>query len=115
MSTTLLCRVNATKVLLGEIRQIIRRHGLKTTNKKSHTYAASSPKPVTGAVICGDEVRLPNERHRRIDEVRRALKAAAKTEKAKLQRTLLGRVQEAKQVLRKRQLTRPSKTSPSAD
>lgn len=106
---------NATKVLLGEIRQIIRRHGLKTTNKKSHAYAASSPKPVTGAVICGDEVRLPNERHRRIDEVRRALKAAAKTEKAKLQRTLLGRVQEAKQVLRKRELTRPSKTSPSAD
>jgi hypothetical protein len=97
----------ATKVLLGEVRRIVRQHGLKTTNKKSRTYAATSPKPVTGAVVCGNELRLPNERHRKIEEVRQALKVAAKTERPRLQRVLLGRVQESKQVLRERESEAP--------
>jgi len=89
----------ATKTLLVEVRRIVRRHGLKTKEKKSRTYAARSPKSVTGAVIYGDELRLPNARHRKIEEARRSLKTAAGAEKVRIQRVLRGRIQEAKQVL----------------
>lgn len=89
----------ATKTLLGEIRQIVHRHGLKTKQKKSQTYAATTPKPVTGAVIVGDELRLPNERHRKIWLTRRELAAAPAVEKARLQKALRGRLQEAKQIV----------------
>lgn len=89
----------ATKTLLGEIRQIVHRHGLKTKQKKSHTYAATTPKPVTGAVIAGDELRLPNERHRKIWLTRRDLAVAPAVEKKRLQKVLRGRLQEAKQIV----------------
>jgi hypothetical protein len=90
----------ATKTMLGEIRRIVHRHGLKTKNRKSRTYAASSPKAVTGAVIVGAELRLPNERHRKIEQARRDLSVAPASEKERIRRVLRGRLQEAKQILR---------------
>ena len=85
---------------MGEVRQVVHKHGLKTKQKKSRTYAATSPKAVTGAVISGDELRLPNERHRKIQEARHELAAATGSEKERVQRVLRGRLQEAKQVVR---------------
>lgn len=90
----------ATKTLLCEIRRIIRQHGLKTKQEKSHTYAANAPKPVTGAVISGRDLRLPNERHRKIHQARRDLAQAPTAERWRIQQVLRGRLQEAKQVLR---------------
>ena len=90
----------ATKTLMGEVRQVVHQHGLKTKQKKSRTYAATSPKAVTGAVIAGDELKLPNERHRKIQEARRELTAATGSEKDRIKRVLRGRLQEAKQVVR---------------
>ena len=89
----------ATKTLLGEIRQIVHRHGLKTKQKKSRTYAATAPKPITGAVVAGDELRLPNERHRKIWIARQDLATAPAAEKAHLQKVLRGRLQEARQIV----------------
>jgi len=89
----------ATKTLLGKVRQIIRRHGLRTQNRKSKTYTSSAVKAVTGAVVVGDDVRLPNIRHLNIHRARQAIEAAAPADKERARRVLAGRLQEARQVL----------------
>lgn len=88
-----------TKSVLTDVRQVIRRHGLKTKNAKSKTFSASAAKTVTGAVIVGDEVRLPNVRHKKIWETRHAIRIAAPSDREKLIHSLRGRMQEAKQIL----------------
>lgn len=89
----------ASKTLLGEIRKIVHRHGLKTMQKKSVTFSAASAKLVTGAVILGVELRLPNERHKKIHDAQRELKAAPAADRPRIQRVLRGRIQESKQVI----------------
>jgi hypothetical protein len=88
-----------TKSVLSDVRQVVRRHGLKTKNSKTKTFAAGAAKTVTGAVVVGDEVCLPNGRHKKIWEARRAIRVAAPADRAKLSRSLRGRMQEAKQIL----------------
>ena len=90
---------HVTKKLLSRIRQVVRRHGLKTKEEKSKTFAANAPKTVTGAIIIGNEVSLPNARHKKIWETRCAIRSASGEEKAKLLRSLKGRLQEAKQIV----------------
>lgn len=89
----------ATKRLLGVVRQTIGRHGLRTKDKKSITYASGAAKTVTGAVVVRDEVRLPNARHLRIHHARQAVHAADAAEVAHAKRVLAGRLQEAQHVL----------------
>jgi hypothetical protein len=89
----------ATKTLLAEIRQVVRQHGLKTKSKKSKTYSASAAKEVTGAVIAGPQLRLPNKQHQKIWNAKRVLSTASVQEKPILQRSLLGRLQQARQIL----------------
>lgn len=85
----------ATKKLLGEIRRIIRSHGLRTKGQKSKTYACSKPKKVTGVVIVKDEVRLPNIRHLYIHQARQAVRNATLEDLTRTKRVLSGRLQEA--------------------
>lgn len=87
-----------TKNLMYRVRSVIHRHGLKAKKSKTKTFAAHSPKTVTGAVIVGSEVRLPNQRHKKIWETRRFLKASSGAEKKRLLRSLKGRLQESKQI-----------------
>ena len=89
----------ASKSLLDEIRKIIHRHGLKTKHKKSFSFSATAAKPVTGTVIKGEELRLPNERHKKIHDTRRQFEKATPSEREPIQRALQGRIQEAKQVV----------------
>jgi Reverse transcriptase (RNA-dependent DNA polymerase) len=91
----------ATKELLGIIRRSISEHGLKTKQKKSLTYAATAAKSVTGIVIAGSSIRLPNKRHQKIMEARKALASAAPSTKDKVLQSLKGRLREAAQVLGK--------------
>lgn len=86
----------ANKKLLGEIRQIISHHGFKTKQKKSRTYFPTSAKTVTGTIIVGTELRLPNERHRKIWESKLTLETAKGNEKQKILRKLKGRILEAR-------------------
>lgn len=88
----------ATKVLLGVVRQIVSKHGLKTKQRKSRTFAAGSAKAVTGAILVGDEIRLPNERHRKIWDARQAFAKASRKERPRILRALRGREQEAQQI-----------------
>jgi hypothetical protein len=89
----------ASKTLLGEVRKIVHQHGLKTKQAKSKTFSATAAKTVTGAVIAGDQLRLPNQRHQKIHEVRQELATASSLERPRIQRVLRGRIQEAKQIL----------------
>lgn len=89
----------ATKKLLGEVRKVVSRYGYKTKQKKSKTYAATSVKVVTGAVVVERELRLPNERHRKIWQTKQELLRCGGEERAKLMRALRGRRQEASQIL----------------
>ena len=89
----------ASKTLLAEVRKIVRQHGLKTKQAKSKTFSATAAKTVTGAVIAGDQLRLPNLRHKKIHEVRQELSTASSLEKTRIQQALRGRLQEAKQIL----------------
>ncbi len=89
----------ASKTLLSEIRKIVHQHGLKTKQRKSATFSATSVKPVTGTVIAGNQLRLPNERHKKIYEARRELEVAPLADKPRIQRMLRGRLQEAKQII----------------
>lgn len=91
----------ANKQLLLNIRKVIRSHGMKTSDRKSKVFSASSVKTVTGVVLVGDEVRLPNVRHRAIYEARKALMTASPETRKSAQRVLSGRLQEAQQVLQK--------------
>lgn len=91
---------NATLRLLGEVRTLISRYGLRSKGKKSKSFAPNAPKPITGAVIVGDEVRLPNERHQKIHQTRAELRQADGDARVRLRRQLVGREQEAAQVLR---------------
>ncbi|WP_308117661.1 hypothetical protein [Burkholderia vietnamiensis] len=83
----------ATKKLLGEVRKVVSRFGYKTKQKKSKTYAVTSVKAVTGAVVVERELRLPNERHRKIWRTKQELLRCGGEEKAKLMRALKGRLQ----------------------
>lgn len=90
---------NATKTLLGAVRMAIRKHGLRTKDRKSKTYAQYAVKAVTGTILVRDEVRLPNCRHLKLHEARQALLSAGPADKDHAKRVLAGRIQEARQVL----------------
>lgn len=94
---------DVTKTLVSQVRQTVRRHGLKTKSSKTKTFSANVPKTVTGVVVVGGEVCLPNSRHKKIWEDRRALQKAVGKEKTRLVRSLKGRLQEAKQILASKQ------------
>ncbi len=65
----------ASARLLWRARQIIHKHGRATKRKKSRVYAASRPKPVTGTVLRGNEMLLPNNQHLKIRNTRQMLAA----------------------------------------
>ena len=90
---------SVTKKLISEVRQIVRKHGLKTKHSKTKTFSRNMPKIVTGAVVVGDEIRLPNPRHKKIWETRRAIRDATPEKRKPLARSLRGRLQEAKQII----------------
>lgn len=89
----------ATKTLLGKVRQTISRYGYKTKQSKAQTYSSHSAKTVTGAIIVGNELKLPNARHEKIHKSKIALEKASLHERPALLRNFQGRQQEAKQIL----------------
>lgn len=91
--------VGATKSLLVQIRNIIKRHGMSTKDRKSKTYAAHAPKTITGCIVRGKKLLLPNTRRQAITKLRRKLNRDADARsRARLETSLRGRIQEAKQI-----------------
>lgn len=60
---------DATKSLLWEIRKIIYKHGYSASNKKSRFYCSIKPKTVTGVIVRGSKLFVPNRRHKKIHDV----------------------------------------------
>ena len=98
--------VGATKTTLAEVRAAIRYFGLRTRDEKSRTYAPSQPKEVTGAVIVGERLVLPNKQHLKLWQTRRELSASSPIDRSKNQRALTGREQQAKQILEREHASR---------
>jgi len=89
----------ASKRLLNEINAVIRQGGLKVKDKKSHCFAAHQPKTVTGVIITGDSLRIPNKLHQKIWESKGKLaETTDKYERIKLKASIRGRSQAARQI-----------------
>ena len=89
----------ASKRLLWSVNEIIRHHGLKVKNKKSISFAPACPKPVTGVIITGDKLRIPNKLHKTIWEERYKLsKTKDQYLRSKLEASNRGKIQVARQI-----------------
>lgn len=89
----------ATKRLLVQVRRIAKRHGMNTKDKKSKTYAAHAVKTITGCIVRGNRLLLPNARRKMIIELRRELMGNLDdARRSCAEASLNGRIQEARQI-----------------
>jgi hypothetical protein len=88
--------------LLLEVRRIVRHSGYKTRGGKSKTYSALRPKPVTGAIISGRRLLLPNKQHASIHATKTKLTVAPTIDKPRVKARLRGQLVAADQVLNHR-------------
>ena len=91
----------ASRALLNKVLMMIRRWGLLASRKpkKTKTYSAGATKIVTGVVIKGSSITLPNRRHRLMsDAFRRARSARSVAERQEAILELRGRINEADQI-----------------
>lgn len=87
----------ANKSVLYEIKKIIARHGLRS--HKAHAFSGSQPKVVTGVCNTPSGPRVPNKLHLKIKSGFDALeKAKTLTDREKVLRPLLGRLEAAAQI-----------------
>lgn len=86
----------ATKSLLIEVGRVIQKHGLKIKEAKSRSYSAKAPKLITGCIIRGQNLLLPNKRHKEIWKLKKALNSKTSIDEEKDKSELIGRIQEAK-------------------
>ena len=90
---------NASKRLLNGTNSVIIQGGLKVKNKKSHCFAAHQPKTVTGVIIVGDSLRIPNKLHQKIWESKEKLvETSIPHERLKLEASICGMSQAARQI-----------------
>jgi hypothetical protein len=91
---------NATKRLLVRVRQIAALHGMASKDSKSRTFAAHAAKTVTGCIVKGDRVLLPNSRHKKLMLLTRELqRTTGHVARASLAASLRGRTLEARQII----------------
>lgn len=91
----------ASKKLLNDIQMIVRRWGLRTSpkQKKTKTYPATSAKILTGVLVKGSAITLPNRRRKMLAESYQVvLKAKTKADRADAVAKLRGRINEADQI-----------------
>jgi hypothetical protein len=84
--------------LLLRVRRLVRLHGLRTRKAKSKSYEATQPKPITGAVVRGYQLLLPNKQHKKIAQTRRDLRRASPLQRYILKARLKGQLLAAQQV-----------------
>lgn len=91
----------ASKALLNKALMMVRRWGLLANRKrkKTKTYAAGAMKIVTGIVLKGGSITLPNRRHKLMsDAFRKAKGARSAKEYREAILELRGRINEADQI-----------------
>lgn len=85
--------------LLLKVRRLVKKSGLRTKTAKSRVYGAKRPKPVTGTILKGDRLLLPNRQHKRIRSTRMSMATASSNAREKLKARLKGQLIAAAQVL----------------
>lgn len=89
----------ATGKLINKVRCLINEHGLRAKRSKTKTYSAYDVKEVTGNILKGNQILLPNRRHKDIYETRKALVVATNSEAiTHLTKVLNGRIRESQQI-----------------
>lgn len=91
----------ASKAMLNDVLMEIRRSGLRASpkRKKTKTYPAGAAKVLTGVIVKGTSITLPNRRRKLIaDAFASALKAETWEQRAAAVSELRGRVNEADQI-----------------
>jgi len=83
--------------IFGKALSIIRKYGYKTKTEKDIKYLAGYTKEVTGVIIKNNELRLPNERYKKIRLLEEQIKNAKEEDKDKLYKELVGRLREGSQ------------------
>lgn len=82
----------ANRQTLYKIRGCLKKRGLRSPSKKEHFFDIGKPKSITGSIIVGDKLRLPNRKHKAIhDDIERLLHMRDSNEKLSLINTALGR------------------------
>jgi len=82
----------ANRSTLYKVRGCLKKRGLRSPTKKERVYDIGYPKSVTGSIVVGDKLCLPNRKHKKIhEEVEQMLQAEDTKEKLKLLETTLGR------------------------
>ena len=90
---------SANPELLLALRSAIRYFGLRTRDGKSMAFREQQPKPVTGAIVIGERLALPNKHHLRLWEAKRAFTSTPAAGRPALARTIIGRELHAQQIL----------------
>lgn len=86
----------ASKNLLFEVRGIIRKYGLATSDKKSKTYGIGMAKKITGVVMTVNGPQVPNQRLLKIHRLKKDIKLLQEgRNREEMERSLKGCVQEA--------------------
>lgn len=89
----------ATGKLIYQVRKLIRNSGLNAKRSKTKTYTAFAAKEVTGNIVRGNNLLLPNRRHKNIYETKQALAATTnQKEILRLNKKLNGQIKEFAQI-----------------
>jgi Reverse transcriptase (RNA-dependent DNA polymerase) len=91
--------VAANKKLLQQVHSVIFKHGMSAKLDKARSYDACETKKVTGVILVGTEVRLPNSQYKKIADERRLLANCSNDEYESLEKKLKGRIQAARQIV----------------
>lgn len=88
----------ANQETLYKVRGILKKRGLESNSGKECIYNLGCPKAVTGSIIVGEELRLPNRKHKALYEEGKQIFALPDSEeKFKLLEIALGRAVAARQ------------------
>jgi hypothetical protein len=94
--------IGANKQLLSQIQRIVTSHRLRTKEKKSKIFSAKQAKIVTGVIVKGECLLLPNRRHLAIHQARRRVRSEGAAGNSVALRELVGRLREAEQITKRR-------------
>jgi len=79
--------------LLYKIRGVLHRYGMQSHPKKEHIYLSSAPRKVTGSIVSGNRLLLPNSKHRDIyNETQGTLESPDNSHKLAALDKLIGKV-----------------------
>lgn len=88
----------ANKSTIFFLRKILSKERLDSSKKKEHVFGLGIPKMITGSVIVNNQLKLPNHKHKIIDqEIKRIKSIENREEKLGLVNQTLGRAIAAKQ------------------